>query len=105
MMPMVRGTLIGGIVLALGRALGETMAVLMVSGGGLNILPHSIFSPISTIASFIVSQLDSAEGDPTNMAVRSLAEIALVLFIITLLTNAGAKILTSGGFHVRKRQP
>jgi len=102
MMPMVRATLIGGIVLALGRALGETMAVLMVSGGGLNILPHSIFSPISTIASFIVSQLDSAEGDPTNMAVRSLAEIALVLFIITLLTNAGAKILSSGGFHVRK---
>jgi phosphate transport system permease protein len=104
MLPMVRTTLIGGIVLALGRALGETMAVLMVSGGGLNILPHSIFSPISTIASFIVSQLDSAEGDPTNMAVRSLAEIALVLFIITLLTNAGAKILTSGGLHVRKRK-
>jgi phosphate transport system permease protein len=104
MMPMVRTTLIGGIVLALGRALGETMAVLMVSGGGLNILPHSIFSPISTIASFIVSQLDSAEGDPTNMAVRSLAEIALVLFIITLLTNAGAKILTSGGLHVGKRK-
>ena len=104
MMPMVRTTLIGGIVLALGRALGETMAVLMVSGGGLNILPHSIFSPISTIASFIVSQLDSAEGDPTNMAVRSLAEIALVLFIITLLTNAAAKILTSGGLHVGKRK-
>ena len=102
MMPMVRTTLIGGIVLALGRALGETMAVLMVSGGGLNILPNSIFSPISTIASFIVSQLDSAESDPTNMAVRSLAEIALVLFIITLLTNAGAKILTSGGLNVRK---
>jgi phosphate transport system permease protein len=104
MMPMVRTTLIGGIVLALGRALGETMAVLMVSGGGLNILPHSIFSPISTIASFIVSQLDSAEEDPTNMAVRSLAEIALVLFIITLLTNAAAKILTSGGLHVGKRK-
>jgi phosphate transport system permease protein len=104
MMPMVRSTLIGGIVLALGRALGETMAVLMVSGGGLNILPHSIFSPISTIASFIVSQLDSAEGDPTNMAVRSLAEIALVLFIITLLTNAAAKILVSGGIHVGKRK-
>ncbi len=104
MMPMVRTTLIGGIVLALGRALGETMAVLMVSGGGLNILPHSIFSPISTIASFIVSPLDSAEGDPTNMAVRSLAEIALVLFIITLLTNAAAKLLTSGGLHVGKRK-
>ena len=96
MLPMVRATLIGGIVLALGRALGETMAVLMVSGGGINILPTSLFSPISTIASFIVSQLDSAEGDSTNMAVRSLAEIALVLFIITLITNAGAKLLASG---------
>jgi phosphate transport system permease protein len=103
MIPMVRTTLIGGIVLALGRALGETMAVLMVSGGGLNILPSSLFSPISTIASFIVSQLDSAEGDPTNMAVRSLAEIALVLFIITLITNAGAKLLTTGLPHVHLR--
>ena len=105
MLPMVRATLIGGIVLALGRALGETMAVLMVSGGGLNILPTSLFSPISTIASFIVSQLDSAEQDPTNMAVRSLAEIALVLFIITLAVNAGAKILSSGVLsNVRHRK-
>jgi len=104
-MPMVRATLIGGIVLALGRALGETMAVLMVSGGGINILPTSLFSPISTIASFIVSQLDSAEGDATNMAVRSLAEIALVLFIITLITNAGAKVVSSGVLNnVRNRK-
>ncbi len=106
MLPMVRVTLIGGIVLALGRALGETMAVLMVSGGGLNILPTSLFSPISTIASFIVSQLDSAEQDPTNMAVRSLAEIALVLFIITLAVNAGARLLSSGVLkNVRSRKP
>ncbi len=104
MMPMVRTTLIGGIVLALGRALGETMAVAMVSGGGINILPTSIFSPISSIASFIVTQLDSAESDPTNMAVRSLAEIALVLFIITLAVNAAAKLVSSGALNVRKRQ-
>ncbi|HQT45870.1 MAG: phosphate ABC transporter permease subunit PstC [Acidocella sp. 20-63-7] len=104
MMPMVRSTLIGGIVLALGRALGETMAVLMVSGGAINILPSSIFSPVSTIASFIVSQLDSAESDPTNMAVRSLAEIALVLFLITLAVNAGAKFLSSGALRVSNRK-
>lgn len=103
MMPMVRTTLIGGIVLALGRALGETMAVLMVSGGGLNILPTSIFSPISTIASFIAGQLDSAEADPTNMSVRALSEIALVLFFITLAVNACAKLLTTGAVRVRKR--
>jgi phosphate transport system permease protein len=104
MMPMVRTTLIGGVVLALGRALGETMAIAMVSGGALNILPTSLFSPVSTIASFILTQLDSAESDPTNMAVRSLAEIALALFVITLAMNAGAKLLTSGALHVRKRQ-
>ncbi|OYV37027.1 MAG: phosphate ABC transporter permease subunit PstC [Acidocella sp. 20-61-6] len=104
MMPMVRSTLVGGIVLALGRALGETMAVLMVSGGAINIMPATIFSPVSTIASFIVSQLDSAEQDPTNMAVRSLAEIALVLFIITLAVNAGAKLLSSGVLNVRNNK-
>ncbi|MDE8344605.1 MAG: phosphate ABC transporter permease subunit PstC [Acidocella sp.] len=104
MLPMVRTTLVGGIVLALGRAMGETMAVVMVSGGAINILPHSVFSPVSTIASFIVTQLDSAQSDPTNMAVRSLAEIALVLFLITLAVNACAKLLSSGALNVRSRQ-
>ncbi|HQT67252.1 MAG: phosphate ABC transporter permease subunit PstC [Rhodospirillales bacterium 20-60-12] len=101
MMPMVRNTLIGGIVLGLGRALGETMAVLMVSGGAINYLPHTIFTPISTIASFIVTQLDSAEQDPTGMAVKSLAEIALVLFIITLIVNGLARLLARRFNNVR----
>jgi len=47
--------------------------------------------------------LDSAQTDPTNMSVRALAEIALVLFIITLGVNACAKLLTSGAFRVRNR--
>ncbi len=80
------------------------MAVAMVSGGGSNILPNSIFAPISSIASFIVNNLDSAEGDPTNMAVSAIAEVALVLFLMTLAVNAAAKLFTSGAFHVRKRQ-
>ena len=101
MLPTVRVTLIGGVVLGLGRALGETMAVLMVSGGGLNYLPGTIFTPISTMASFILSQLDSALQDPTNMAVKSLAEIALVLFAITLAVNAAARVLVRGVTFVR----
>ncbi|HUZ62498.1 MAG TPA: phosphate ABC transporter permease subunit PstC [Acetobacteraceae bacterium] len=96
MLPMVRPSIVGAVILGLGRALGETMAVLMVSGGALNYLPGTINSPVSTMASFIVSQLDSAEQDPTGMAVRSLAEIALVLFIITVVVNVIARLMVRG---------
>jgi phosphate transport system permease protein len=101
MMPTVRVTLMGGVVLALGRALGETMAVLMVSGGALNYLPGTIFTPITTMAAFILSQLDSALQDPTNMAVKSLAEIALVLFVITLGVNAAARVIVRSSGIIR----
>ena len=100
MLPTVRVTLIGAIVLALGRALGETMAVLMVSGGALNYLPGTLFTPISTMAAFILSQLDSALQDPSEMAVKSLAEIALVLFVITVIVNAAARLLARGTVRV-----
>jgi len=93
-MPSVRTPLIGAIILALGRALGETMAVLMVSGGALNYLPDTIYSPITSMAAFIASQLDSALQDPSGMAVRSLAEIALVLLLIAVIVNVLARLLT-----------
>lgn len=86
-------TLVGAGILALGRALGETMAVLMVSGNALNTLPERVYSPISTMAAFIAAQLDSALGDQTGLAVRSLAEIALVLLVISVLTNALSRLL------------
>jgi phosphate transport system permease protein len=92
-LPGARRTLIGATFLALGRALGETMAVLMVSGNALNYLPHSLYDPISTMAAFIVSQLDSALQDPTGLAVRSLAEIALVLSVISIIVNAIARLI------------
>ena len=92
-LPGVRKILIGVTILATGRALGETMAVLMVSGNALNYLPPSIYSPISTMAAFIVSQLDSALQDPTGLAVRSLAEVALVLSVISVGVNAIARLV------------
>jgi phosphate transport system permease protein len=95
LLPAVRVPLIGAVILALGRALGETMAVLMVSGGALNYLPNSLYSPITSMAAFIASQLDSALQDPSGMAVRSLAEIALVLLIIAVIVNVIARLLTS----------
>lgn len=100
MLPTVRSNIVGACILGLGRALGETMAVLMVSGGALNYFPSNIYSPITTMASFIVSQLDSAMQDPTGMAVRSLAEIALILFIIAVITNVIARLLTGTSRNV-----
>lgn len=93
LLPNVRKVLIGSSILATGRALGETMAVLMVSGNALNYLPGNIYAPISTMASFIVSQLDSAMQDPTGIAVRSLAEVALVLCVISVIVNGLASVL------------
>jgi phosphate transport system permease protein len=90
LLPKERRVLIGATILALGRALGETMAVLMVSGNALNVLPKNIYEPVSTMAAFIVSQLDSALEDPTGMAVRALAEIALLLMVVSVIVNAAA---------------
>ncbi len=92
-LPSLFRVLVGATILAVGRALGETMAVLMVSGNALNYLPHNIYAPISTMAAFIVSQLDSAMQDPTGMAVRSLAEIALMLSLLSLLINFLARLV------------
>lgn len=92
-LPGVRTVIIGASILALGRALGETMAVLMVSGNALNYIPHNIYDPISTMAAFIASQLDSALQDPTGMAVRALAEVALILMVISVIVNACAQVI------------
>jgi phosphate transport system permease protein len=91
--PWVRSGVIGASMLGLGRALGETIAVAMISGVVLGATPHSIFSTYSTIAATIVSQLDGALTDGTGFAVSALAEIALVLLVITLLTNVAARML------------
>ncbi len=98
-MPGLRTVLIGACILAIGRALGETMAVLMVSGNALGNLPSNIYGPVSTMASFIVSQLDSALQDPTGFAVRSLAEIALVLAFMSVCVNVFARVLLSYAGH------
>ncbi len=85
--------IIGASVLGLARALGETMAVAMVSGAILGTIPTNIYATFTTIAATIVSQLDSALTDSTGLAVSTLAEAALVIMVITLLANIGARVL------------
>lgn len=77
----------GGTILGLGRALGETMAVLMVSGTVLNVMPSNIYSTINTMAAQIASYLDSSFFDGTGMSISALAELALVLMGISLIVN------------------
>ncbi len=92
-LPWVSSGIVGAVVLGLGRALGETMAVAMVSGAELGAMPDNIYSTMTTIAATVVSQLDSAQTDSTNFAVKTLAEVSLVLMVITLLTNFAARAL------------
>jgi phosphate transport system permease protein len=92
-LPWVSSGIVGAVVLGLGRALGETMAIAMVSGAELGALPSNIYSTMTTIAATVVSQLDSALTDSTNFAVKTLAEVSLVLMLITLLTNIAARAL------------
>lgn len=95
-LPSVRSGVVASILLAFGRAFGETMAVLMVCGAAINTFPQNLFAPVNTIAAVIVSQLESALTDSTGMAQRSLAELACALFIITLLVNVIARGIMRG---------
>jgi phosphate transport system permease protein len=88
-LPYCRSGLIGGIILGLGRALGETMAVTMVIGNSYK-LTDSLFSPGVTIASKIASEFSEASGD---IYIGSLVELAIVLFAITLVVNIIARLL------------
>ncbi len=91
--PWVSSGIIGASVLGLGRALGETMAVAMISGSVTGTFPANIYSTMSTIAATIVSQLDSALTDSTNFFVSSLAEAGLVLLAMSLMANLFARFL------------
>jgi phosphate transport system permease protein len=88
-LPYCRSGLIGGIILGLGRALGETMAVTMVIGNNY-VVTSSLFSPGTTIASKIANEFNEAAP---GVSVGSLVELALVLFAITLVVNVAARLL------------
>lgn len=83
----------GAMILGLGRALGETMAVTMVIGNA-NEIKSSLFAPGNTLASVIASQFQEAADDSYRDA---LIAVGLVLFVITLIINLCARLLLRFG--------
>ena len=81
--------IIGGVLLALGRALGETMAVTMLIGNRPEIA-KSLFAPGYTMASVIANEFSEATE---NIYLSSLVEIGLALFLVTIIVNALAQLL------------
>jgi phosphate transport system permease protein len=90
-LPWVGAGIIGAVVLGLGRALGETIAVAMTCGVALGSLPTNLYGTMITIAANIVNNLDTAITD--KMDVSSFAALALVLMVITLAANVVARLL------------
>jgi len=81
--------IIGAVILGLGRALGETMAVTMVIGNHPDI-SKNLFAPGYTLASVIANEFSEATGD---LYLSALIEIGLALFLVTIVVNAIARLL------------
>jgi phosphate transport system permease protein len=94
-LPFARAGLIGAVMLGLGRAIGETMAVTMVIGNTPQV-PHSLFGPAYTMASVLANEFAEASGDVHRAA---LMLVALLLLGVTIVVNAFARLLV---WHVSR---
>ena len=88
LIPAAFSGIVGGIMLALGRAMGETMAVTLLIGNA-NKISASLFAPGSTISSLLANQFAEASG----LQIAALMYAALVLFALTLLVNVLAQVI------------
>jgi phosphate transport system permease protein len=88
-LPYTRVGVVGGVMLGLGRALGETMAVTFVIGNAHRI-GHSLFAPGTTISASIANEFTEAVGD---LYTSSLIAMGAILFVITFIVLAVAKLM------------
>ncbi len=93
-----RAGIVGAVILGLGRALGETMAVTMVIGNRPEIA-KSLFAPGYTMASVLANEFTEATGD---VYLSALIEIGLALFLVTIVVNALARLMV---WSVTRGQP
>jgi phosphate transport system permease protein len=87
--PYAKSGIMGAVILGLGRALGETMAVTMVIGNRHEIAA-SLFAPGYTMAAAIANEFTEAVGD---LHLSALAYVAFLLFVVTVVVNAAARLL------------
>ncbi len=88
-LPYARVGLFGAVILGLGRAIGETMAVTMVGGNSFDLI-HSLFDPVHSMASQIASEFTEATY---SLYLSSLIYVGLVLFGITIIISLCAQVL------------
>ena len=98
LLPYGRSGVLGAIILGLGRALGETMAVTMVIGNRPDI-SLSLFAPSYTMASVLANEFAEAVS---KLHTSSLMEIGLILLVVTLLLNVVARALVWSVTHQLK---
>ena len=89
-LPYARPGIIGGAVLGVGRAFGETMAVTMVVGNSSRDITGSLFVPGYTLASAIANQFVEADSE---LYFSAIVEVALVLLLVAIVVNALARVL------------
>ncbi|HEY3019562.1 MAG TPA: phosphate ABC transporter permease subunit PstC [Solirubrobacteraceae bacterium] len=98
-LPYARPGIVGGAMLGLGRAIGETIAVTIVIGNAPQI-GHSLFDQGYTLAAVIANEFGEAASNPLHRA--ALIAAGLVLFVLTLLVNALARVMVNRGRHGRR---
>ena len=91
--PAAKNGLLAAVLLGVGRAIGETMAVLMATGHAIQI-PHSLLDPIRTLTATIAAELGEAVQGETHY--RVLFVIGLVLFVVTFIVNLTADLVVKG---------
>lgn len=79
------------VVLGIGRAMGETMAVLMVTGNAA-VMPHSLFEPVRTIPATIAAELGEAPAGGAHY--QSLFLLGCILFVITMIVSITAEVIS-----------
>ena len=87
--PAAKSGILASVILAIGRAIGETMAVIMIAGNS-TIIPHSVLDSVRTLTGNIVIEMSYAEG----LHYDSLIATGVVLFVFILLLNVSFNLIT-----------